>query len=224
MNRQRLAAIVILAAIVPALAGCAASSRVDPADLTAVPDDFTLDVSVIRGRDVGEQHGAHLQPMRYVLLPDGTLRSGAVSTLPVADSDSLPGVTRVLTRQQMESLWILIREAGLADRTRREPPTNMALFVAPADRMMYLAQFQAVDVNWSASGPAPIVPTEGADPAASTSPALGDSISSIDPTLTTLVKRLAALAWVSDEPASARRPAPIRYDFGPDPYARYRTP
>ena len=207
-----------------ALAGCAASTRADPAQLVAMPDDFTLDVSVVAGRSVGEQHGAHLQPMRYVVMPDGTLRSGLTTGGAAVSADSLPGVTRILSRQQMESLWALVRDAGLADPARREPPMNLTLFAAPDDRMMYLAQFQAAEVNWSVRGPAPLVPLDSTDSTGAPSTGMTDSISSIDPTLTVLVKRLAALAWVSDAPASAMRPAPIRYDFGPDPYARYREP
>ena len=36
------------------------------------------------------------------------------------------------------------------------------------------------------------------------------------------IRRLAALAWATDLPSNETFVAPIRYDFGPDPYARYR--
>jgi hypothetical protein len=213
-----------LGVMLMAIAGCAGPNRVDPADVAALPDDFTLDVSVAAGRKVGTQHGAHLQPMRYVVTPDGALRSGDASISAGSSVDSLPGVIRMLNRQQMESLWALVREAGLADPSRREPPTNLALFAAPDDQTIYLAQIQASEVNWSVRGPAPITLAAADHSTADHSTEPTESIASVDPTLTALVKRLAALAWVSDEPAGAQRPPPVRYDFGPDPYARYREP
>ena len=39
-----------------------------------------------------------------------------------------------------------------------------------------------------------------------------------------LVRHLAGLAWATDLPQKRIRTIPRRYDFGPDPYARYRTP
>ena len=43
---------------------------------------------------------------------------------------------------------------------------------------------------------------------------------SLDPRMTRLLDRMGELAWID---ADADAPAiPSRYDFGPDPYARYR--
>ena len=35
---------------------------------------------------------------------------------------------------------------------------------------------------------------------------------------------LAGLAWATDVPETPRSVGARRYDFGPDPYARYRSP
>ena len=41
--------------------------------------------------------------------------------------------------------------------------------------------------------------------------------------LVTLIRSLGALAWLRDEPPPANLIEPLRYDFGPDPWARYRA-
>ena len=40
---------------------------------------------------------------------------------------------------------------------------------------------------------------------------------------TVLVRTLGALAWLRDAPLQDSTVEPLRYDFGPDPWARYRT-
>ena len=45
-----------------------------------------------------------------------------------------------------------------------------------------------------------------------------------DPACVSLVRRLALLAWATDLPEDRITVIPRRYDFGPDPYARYRSP
>ena len=43
-----------------------------------------------------------------------------------------------------------------------------------------------------------------------------------DPAVQQFARRLAAYAWAADYPIERLAETPRRYDFGPDPYARYR--
>jgi len=43
-----------------------------------------------------------------------------------------------------------------------------------------------------------------------------------DPRLRAAIRRIAALAWAADLPPDGVPRYPERYDFGPDPWARYR--
>ena len=47
-----------------------------------------------------------------------------------------------------------------------------------------------------------------------------ETLGGTDGALDRLVERLAGLAWAADTPAAGA--PPHRYDFGPDPYERYR--
>jgi hypothetical protein len=44
-----------------------------------------------------------------------------------------------------------------------------------------------------------------------------------DPRLRAAIRRIAALAWAADLPPDGVPRYPERYDFGPDPWARYRA-
>ena len=43
------------------------------------------------------------------------------------------------------------------------------------------------------------------------------------PSMRAFLRRLLALAWATDLPPEHRFAAPERYDFGPDPWSRYRS-
>ncbi|MCA9296175.1 MAG: hypothetical protein KC983_06645 [Phycisphaerales bacterium] len=182
--------------------GCASRTVVeaDAADAFAgVPEDFSLDVLVETGVNRTDDDVAHRRAGRFIVFPDGSLHYG--SDLP-AGSDQRPAEQRVLSRGDMARLWSMVREAGLGERASAEAPVNDRLLSVGADEILTIVTITANGDRWSA-----LRRTTGPDG---------------DPVTRPLLRRLAQLAWATDVPPPDRTIAPRRYDFGPDPYARYR--
>ncbi len=192
------------------LTGCAASgpptqrtgvtsSQVDPLE---VPADFSLDLT-IWADDAGagpRQPGPdpHLRAGRFILFCDGSLHwSGRVEH----PEDEMPPLRRILRRADMAALWTLIRQLGMDDVTKATPAVNVRLVEPPPREVLYLAVLTGDGQRWAFQRHA-ISPDQP------------------DPAMTRLVGRLSELAWgdlVDVVPLTPRR-----YDFGLDPYARYR--
>lgn len=182
-----------------ATAGCAAVRLADDDD-AAAPADLTVDVAVLIGEDVPDRPEAHLRQSRFVVFPDGTLHFAADEGL---DANDLPGVTRALDAVHMARLWSMLRELGFAERDSSITIENPQTIEAAADEIVYVVSIVADDNRWMQvqrfrSGDVPP----------------GDTMK--------FIRQLARLAWATDEPQRGVAVAPKRYDFGPDPYARYR--
>jgi hypothetical protein len=188
-------------------AGCAATTETRAPDtLAPVPEDLTIDVTVLRDPDLPERSEAHLRPARFVLFANGSLRYGRSEEAPVAELTAwLPDHTRSLRREQVADVWALVEHLGMATPDAGAAPTNATFVTAPDDGMVYLIDLSADGRRWTFTLEAP------ADPA-------------LDSTPVRFVRHLALLAWATDRPQPRISPLAGRYDFGPDPYARYREP
>ena len=192
------------------LTGCAASgppppgtgvtkSQIDPLE---VPADFSLDMTVwadVADAAAGQPDAdPHLRTGRFILFCDGSLHwSGRVED----PEDEMPPLRRILRRADMAALWTLIRQLGMDDATKATSAVNVRLVEPPPGHVLYLAVLTADGQRWAFQRQAP----------ARDQP---------DPAMTSLVGRLRELAWADQ--VDVVPVAPRRYDFGPDPYARYR--
>ena len=192
------------------LTGCAASgpppsgtgvtkSQVDPLQ---VPADFSLDLTVwadVAGAAAGQPDAdPHVRAGRFILFCDGSLHwSGRVED----PEDEMPPLRRILRRADMAALWTLIRQLGMDDATRATPAVNVRLVEPPPGEVLYLAVLTGDGQRWAFQRQAP-------------------SRDQPDPAMTSLVGRLSELAWA--DLVDVVPVIPRRYQFGPDPYARYR--
>ncbi len=101
----------------------------------------------------------------------------------------------------MAALWTLIRQLGMDDATKATPAVNVRLVEPPPGQVLYLAVLTADGQRWAFQRQAP----------ARDQP---------DPAMTSLVGRLRELAWA--DLVDVVPVTPRRYEFGADPYARYR--
>jgi hypothetical protein len=91
----------------------------------------------------------------------------------------------------------------LTNSSLAESAVNFKLVHAAPGEIVYLAGLHGDDASWSFIRRGPI----GHPP---------------DPAIARLIDCVATLAW-ADQQLDAELPTrPVRYDFGPDPYARYR--
>ncbi|MBM44229.1 MAG: hypothetical protein CMJ36_04355 [Phycisphaerae bacterium] len=179
-------------------AGCASTqpagaSRDYYAD---VPEHFSIDVTILAAEDEPE---AHRRTARYVVFPDGSLHHDA---RPGVGPNTLPPLSRQLSKAQMADLWAKARELGLVDASKADQVENFRRVVHPSSGHAYLVAFSADGEYWNFTRGVP----EG---------------ERLDPALTELLRELAMLAWAEDGD-DRRRAEPVRYDFGPDPWAAYR--
>jgi hypothetical protein len=191
---------LVMVAAMALPAGCSnPQATVDP--FSTAPDDFTLDLTVLTGRGVPEDSPVHLRQGKAMLLADGTLHADWGEGV---SWDTRPGLTRTLRREQVTELWELARQLGVSDPAAREQPVNLGLVEPDRGEVVYLLAMTAGDDRWTRM---------------QRGPADGE----VDPVMMRLTRALAALAWASDERLEEGVMAPVRYDFGPDPYAPYRS-
>jgi hypothetical protein len=186
------------------LTACALHPPVDVNPQGPAPDNFTLDMAILTGLGAETRTEAHLKQSRFILFPDGTLRYG-IDAERTYGANWRPDVARRLSRQQVQEVWALARHLGLTDPAKGDEPTNFALVRAEPNQVVYLAAFTGGEDSWEF-----VRRSQAGEPS--------------DPPLTALARRLAQLAWASDVDETAAAIMPIRYNFGPDPYARYRQP
>ena len=191
-----------LALLLP-LAGCSSPPEPVSDPLAVVPLDFSLEVVVLSGRGAEGRPEAHLRPGKWILFADGALHHGTEADRSLR---GLPPVARILSRREMADVWVLARRLGLTNPARALIPFNFDLVEAPPGHAVYLVCFTGDGDRWSYRQDIDL------------------DRSSAERVLTPLVRHLAALAWATDLPQDRIRLIPRRYDFGPDPYARYRTP
>lgn len=193
--RRCLAALLMISGLV----SCAAPPRAEgPAD--AVPADFAVDVAILLGPEADPPPLAHRRPGRLMLLPDGTLRYDPESDL---GPNRRPGITRRLTAGEIAEVWDVAVAAGLTDADAADPMVNLQRVRPEPDGLVYHLEFAGDDRRWQFHRSGPVDAAE-------------------EDALSGFVRHLADLAWATDEPPRAVRALPLRYDFGPDPYARYR--
>jgi hypothetical protein len=183
-------------------AGCRAQQRESADPLGAAPTDFSVEVSVMTGTEVPAT-AAHLRQCRYVLFADGSLFAGDDAAREQS-ADWLPPLTRVLTRRQVAEVWSLAQQLGFTNSQASHGAINFKTIHPAAGEVAYLASFRGRGQRWS------FVRLD--DPAAA------------DPAMTEFVRALGRLAWASDALPAEVRVLPKRYDFGPDPYARFTQP
>jgi len=207
------------------LVGCSSPPGTggDPA---LVPEDLVIDATILVGDHLQyemEREGergwpAHLRPWRLIVMPDGSLRSDSGPSLAV---DERPGLTRVLYREQVAVLWQNLEtlKFDTPDPGRRgEYPGNPALITVRPSEVAQILTIQADGARWTiACRFTPERDKDGALIASGKAPGENPSIRAI-------LRRLLALAWATDLPPEQRFAAPERYDFGPDPWDRYRAP
>lgn len=198
--------VLLVLAAVWMMGGCASSPQEAADPFGAAPEDFSIDVTVLRGgggRGWRESPASavHLRPARYVMLADGSLYTGEV--VEYAAADQLPWLTRRLSREQVAGLWSYLKQSGLGDPAIGNQAPNANLLEPESGELVYALMFTGAGDRWS-------VLRRTFDDA------------DVDAPTAELIRRLARLSWRSDDPNRARMMAPRRYDFGPDPYARYR--
>ena len=197
---------VVLLAVMLGIGGCAAPSpsewRPGWADdpFGGVPEDLTLEVTIQTGRQYPERTEAHLRPGRWILYPDGSLHYDGVY---LRDGDRRPGLVRTLSRDQVAHLWAVADRLGLSDPTINERIGNVEIIRPGRDEIVYSMEMWAWDEHWS------LLRRAGSD-------------ETPDAAAAEFIRTLAALAWATDLPDVRQRYLPRRYDFGPDPYERYR--
>lgn len=180
------------------MGGCASNPSTTTQDpYSGIPDDFSLDVTILAASD---EAPAHRRTARYVLYPDGTLLHDAVSG---RGPNTLPGFTRRLSRKQMAEVWTSVRRLGLGTAAGSDEINNFRRVRPPKSGHAYLIAVTADGDYWNYTRSVP--PGE-----------------ELDPALTELIRELAELAWAKDGREVQAQVAPVRYDFGPDPYAMWR--
>ncbi len=200
-----------------AFGGCARKQQVSADPLGIAPTDFSIEATVMTGEGATLTNAAHLRQSRYVLFADGSLYFGE-DVNREQGADWLPPLTRVLTRKQVADVWSLAKQLGFTDpnnaggaainfkmvRPGVDGVTQIVAFRGWGERCTFVHSWAPKGDKEKADGEAP-----------SDQP---------DPAMTQLVRELARLAWASDTPPVEAVVMPMRYDFGPDPYARFRQP
>jgi len=199
--RRRTATAAVIALLGAVAAGCASAPEGAPGavdEIVRPPADFTLDVAILAGHRVPEHSEAHRRPGRYILLADGSLLhdSGRSVTW-----DLRPGRTRHLYQQQVSDLWGIAKDLGFTTPSHADFTGNPALIAPERDEMIYIIAFTAAGERWT------FVRGFREDEVP-------------DPASVRLIRALADLAWTPD--LTEERFLPVRYDFGPDPYAGFR--
>ncbi len=183
-------------------AGCAsgpAPAAPDADPLAGAPADLTIDLIIQAGRDAVGREAAEDRNARFIVFPDGSFHAAYGDDV---NEHTFPPRIRRLSQTQLTDLWGLVRELGLNDAERGEPVRPLEV---DPDRYRIAT-----------------VLTIRADGRPWTFTRLRDAAEPADPALRVFTRRLAAYAWAADYPVERIAETPRRYDFGPDPYARYR--
>lgn len=190
------------------------------------PHDLVIDATILVGSTLQveaanariEYWPAQLRPWRAIVFPDGSLRADVGPTIDVQDR---PGVTRMLYRAQVEALWTALGELGLGQSRADRPGAfsgNPALIRVGREEIVQILTVSAGGETWTVTSR--FTPLRSASNAID----LDSHAPGENPQLRAFLRQVLALAWATDLPPEQRFSAPERYDFGPDPWARYRTP
>lgn len=194
-------AVLLLCCLGLLLTGCAASRPEMPAG--ASPSDFSLDVAVLTqpaDRSLEDDSGS------YRVEPDGSfwyrppLRDGPDG----ASEEPRDRLVRVLTMNEMAAVWDIVNQLGLDESAAEEAMGNLELVRPQPGERIYLAKIAAEGQHWAFAR------------------TLGGRGRDAQTPLADLAAVLADLSMEAREPGARTIGIPVRYDLGPDPYARYR--
>ncbi|MEE2682127.1 MAG: hypothetical protein VX641_07115 [Planctomycetota bacterium] len=184
--------------------GCASPSATSPVRVTTlsdplseVPQDFEVEVLVMVGRKVPDRTVLQRRNVSMLLLPDGSLHA-ATGTSVVAGTR--PGLARTLYQDQVAELWALLGRLDL--RTAGTAPLRP---VRPPGAMEIVYVIEVTQNNQRRRIVDRLVKDE------------------TNRAMVAVIRSMGGLAWLRDEAPPPNLVEPVRYDFGPDPWARYRT-
>ena len=171
------------------------SSQGDP--LAGVPADFEVQIRVMVGRKCPDQNLLQRREVSMLLLPDGSLHAATGNAVVPG---SRPGLARTLYQDQVVEFWALLGRLDLLD--------DGALPIGPVRQPGAMEIVYVVEIT-----------------ANNTRRRIIDRLvkDETNAALVTVIRSLGGLAWLRDEPPPANLIEPLRYDFGPDPWARYRA-
>ena len=144
--------------------------------------------------------------------------------------DDRPGITRQLRRSQLAALWRDLEALGLGEPDAGNHLGNPSLLKPSRREIVQVIELQREGRDWTivhrfeVPEPTPTDSDESSsDDEGSSRPTEVDAaVAAEDPRIRAAIRRIAALAWASDLPPDSVPRFPERYDFGPDPWARYR--
>ena len=193
----------VVASLLSVASGCASSQQASaPTGVApdAAPADFQIDLTVLSGDPDEGNRPADERTARYVLYPGGDLYHAASPDLTAAD---MPGFVQTLDAATMQLVWEAAARPVFESREDRPPIGNVELVDKQNGQLTHIVSIVAggeralFGLTRSVDAPA-------------------------DPAIQRLTRTLAMLAFASDRPDESVLRIPRRYDFGPDPYARYR--
>ncbi|MDZ4831931.1 MAG: hypothetical protein SGJ09_17280 [Phycisphaerae bacterium] len=182
----------------------AIATDADP--LGSLPNDLVLDVTVLAGFDARHSDLAHHVRSRYIVLPDGSLRGDVGRSV---DFLTRPAQVRTVTREKLADLWLIARQSGFGELSAANFEGNPAL--------LQPASTEILTIVWvRANGQVGVFVER-----TTLSPSASEDVTDVTPA-GRLVRAIARLAWASDDMPTEAMVLPLRYDLGPDPYARFR--
>ncbi len=213
-------------------AGCSSPPPVSD----GVPEDSVVAAGVVVGPDIAREirrrpqdWPVELRPGRAIILADGSLRADVG---PSVGLDDRPGITRQLRRSQLAGLWRDLDSLGLGAPSAGNHLGNPTLLTPSPREIVQVIELQRDGRDWTIVHRFEVPeapPTESSDASRDAGDATEASVVATaeareDPRMRAAIRRIAALAWASDLPPDSVPRYPERYDFGPDPWARYRAP
>ena len=179
-----------------ALSACAAPQQ----DAQATPTDLTADVTVLAGKGAEKRTEPWMRQGKIILFSDGTVLADLG---PTVNGRTRPGQARVLYQRQVRQMWDLAKSLGFATPEQANFDGNPDT-LEPADgELLYVLTVSAGQQRWNFVRRVPV--DQGPDEATGQ-----------------WVKAMAQAAFLRELPAD--QDLPVRYDFGPDPYAWFKKP
>jgi hypothetical protein len=196
--------LLVLLGWVAAGVGCASAPPSNSVLITALPDplfdvpeDFELEILVMVGRKVPDRDVLQRRNVSLLLLPDGSLHA-AVGEFVVPGTR--PGLARTLYQDQVADVWALLGRLDL--RSVGTAPTQP---IRPPGAMEIVYVLEVTYENQRRRLVDRLVKDESNE------------------AMVSLIRSMGGLAWLRDEAPPPNLIEPMRYDFGPDPWARYRA-
>jgi len=177
--------------------GCAAQ-HVQSSDLySSVPDDFSVDLTILVAPD-GER--AHERTSRLVVLADGALHYDAK---PGKGPNTMPGWVRQLTREDMARLWDAAIRLGLDKPSRADATADLRRAKKPVQGgSVWLLALTANGDRWNYLRAYP-------------------SGEPVEASIKRFARSALAMAWAEDTPDDAPAVEPMRWNYGDDPWGTW---